>query len=143
MRNDDAEHVILRSTALFELLAPHRRIEVRVELSYDTRDPFAVTTAFHAGRNGWVRWVFARDLLADGLLTESGDGDVRIRPGIDNPEVLTIELNSPSGHAVFEASTQRILEFLDNTYDVVVPGHETRWAGAADAVHQLICNDRA
>ncbi|MGH3913898.1 MAG: SsgA family sporulation/cell division regulator [Pseudonocardiaceae bacterium] len=139
MRND---HVTLRSSAVFDLLASHTpTVPVQVELRYDTRDPFAVVAAFRTGRTGWVEWVFSRDLLADGLLTEAGEGDVRIRPGSAEPEVVLVELNSPSGHAVFEASAQRLAEFLDASYDVVLPGHESLWMNVDDALGQLIAND--
>jgi hypothetical protein len=139
MRND---HVTLRSSAVFDLLAPRTpAVPVQVELRYDTRDPFAVVAAFRTGRAGWVEWVFSRDLLADGLLTEAGEGDVRIRPAVDDPEIIIVELNSPSGHALFEASAQRMAEFLDSTYDVVVPGHEMLWANVDDALGQVIAND--
>ncbi|MDQ3885852.1 MAG: SsgA family sporulation/cell division regulator [Actinomycetota bacterium] len=139
MRND---HVTLRSAAVFDLLAPHAAaVPVQVELRYDTRDPFAVVAAFRTGRAGWVEWAFSRDLLADGLLAGTGEGDVRIRPAPDDPEVIMVELSSPSGHALFEAEAQRLVEFLDSTYDVVLPGHEAVWTDVDDALGQLIFND--
>lgn len=139
MRDD---HVTLRSSAVFDLLAPRTpAVPVQVELRYDTRDPFAVVAAFRTGRAGWVEWVFSRDLLGDGLLAETGEGDVRISPADDNPEIVVMELNSPSGHALFEASAQRLAEFLDSTYDVVMPGHETVWADVDDALGQMIANN--
>lgn len=139
MRKD---HVTLRSSAVFDLLAPRTpAVPVQVELRYDTRDPFAVVAAFRTGRAGWVEWVFSRDLLADGLLTDAGEGDVRIRPAAADPEVVLVELTSPSGHATFEASAQRLAEFLDTTYDVVLPGHETLWMNVDDALGQMIANE--
>lgn len=139
MRND---HVTLSSAAVFDLLAPRTpAVPVQVELRYDTRDPFAVVAAFRTGRAGWVEWVFSRDLLADGLLTDAGDGDVRIHPAADDPEVVVVELSSPSGHALFEAAAQRLAEFLDTTYDVVLPGHEALWMNVDDALGQMIAND--
>lgn len=139
MRND---HVTLRSSAVFDLVAPRTpAVPVQVELRYDTRDPFAVVAAFRTGRAGWVEWVFSRDLLADGLLTEAGEGDVRIRPTVGEPEIVVVELNSPSGHAVFEASAQRLAEFLDASYDVVLPGHESLWMNVDDALGQMIANE--
>ncbi|HEX3778339.1 MAG TPA: SsgA family sporulation/cell division regulator [Pseudonocardiaceae bacterium] len=140
MRND---HVTLRATAVFDLLAPRcPAVPVRVELRYDTRDPYAVVAAFRTGKAGWVEWVFARDLLADGLIAAAGEGDVRIRPSADDPEVVVVELNSPSGHAVFEASAQEFADFLDRTYDVVLPGNEHLWVDLDDALAQMIPNDR-
>jgi hypothetical protein len=139
MRND---HVTLRSSAVFDLLAPRTpAVPVQVELRYDTRDPYAVAAAFRTGRAGWVEWVFSRDLLADGLLAHAGDGDVRIRPGSGDPEIVVVELNSPSGHAVFEASAQRLAEFLDASYDIVLPGNETLWMNVNDALDQMIANE--
>jgi len=136
MRND---HVTLRSTAVFDLLAPQApAVPVQVELRYDTSDPYAVVAAFRTGRAGWVEWVFARDLLADGLIAHAGEGDVAIRPAVDDPEVVAIELSSPSGHAVFEASAQELADFLDRTYDVVVPGNENLWVDVDDALTRLL-----
>jgi hypothetical protein len=139
MRND---HVTLRSSAVFDLLAPRTpAVPVQVALRYDTRDPYAIVAAFRTGRAGWVEWVFSRDLLADGLIADAGDGDVRIRPGTSDPEIVVVELKSPSGHAVFEASAQRLAEFLDASYDIVLPGNETLWMNVDDALDQLIAND--
>jgi hypothetical protein len=139
MRND---HVTLRATAVFDLLAPRcPAVPVRVELRYDTRDPYAVVAAFRTGKAGWVEWVFARDLLADGLIAAAGEGDVRIRPSTDDPEVVVVELSSPSGHAVFEASAQEFADFLDRTYDVVVPGNEHLWVDVDEALTQMISTD--
>lgn len=139
MRND---HVTLRATAVFDLLAPRcPAVPVRVELRYDTRDPYAVVAAFRTGKAGWVEWVFARDLLADGLIAMAGEGDVRIRPSADDPEVVVVELSSPSGHAVFEASAQEFADFLDRTYDVVVPGNEHLWVDVDEALTQMISTD--
>lgn len=139
MRND---HVTLRSSAVFDLLAPRTpAVPVQVALRYDTRDPYAIVAAFRTGRAGWVEWVFSRDLLADGLIADAGDGDVRIRPGAGDPEIVVVELNSPSGHAVFEASAQRLAEFLDASYDIILPGNETLWMNVDDALDQMITND--
>ncbi|GAA2793097.1 MULTISPECIES: SsgA family sporulation/cell division regulator [Crossiella] len=139
MRND---HVTLRSTAVFDLLAPRTpAVPVQVELRYDTRDPYAVVAAFRTGRTGWVDWVFSRDLLADGLIADAGDGDVRIRPAVDDPEVVVIELSSPSGHAMFEASAQELADFLDRTYDLAAPGNENLWVNMDEALSQLLSND--
>jgi hypothetical protein len=136
------DHVTLRSTAVFDLLAPHSSaVPVQVELRYDTRDPYAVVAAFRTGKAGWVEWVFSRDLLADGLLADAGEGDVRIRPAADDPEIVIFELSSPSGHALFETSAHRLADFLDRTYDIVVPGGESLWLNFDDAVEQLLSND--
>jgi hypothetical protein len=98
---------------------------VPAELEYDTRDPYAVAVVLHAGPSA-VRWLFGRDLLADGLLARCGDGDVRIGPAAD-PALVVVELSSPDGAAVLEAPAKEIAAFLDRTYDVVPAGSESDW----------------
>src|SRR5688500_5703820 len=66
---------------------------VAAELHYEPEDPYAVAVLFHTGQ-GKVEWIFARDLLADGLLTSSGEGDILVRPAADDPERVLLELNA-------------------------------------------------
>ena len=98
---------------------------VPAELEYDTLDPYAVAVVLHAGPSA-VRWLFGRDLLADGLLARCGDGDVRVGPAAD-PALIVVELTSPDGAAVLEAPAKEIAAFLDRTYDVVPAGSESDW----------------
>jgi hypothetical protein len=139
VRND---HTTLRSTAVLDLLVPQAPpVRVEVELRYDTRDPYAVTAAFRAGPSGCVEWCFARDLLADGLIEESGVGDVRIGPAADTVEVVVLIVSSPAGMAVFEGCAAQLAEFLDRTYDVVLPGTESCWVSVDDALTTLASRD--
>jgi len=103
-------------------------------LSYSGSDPYAIRMAFHVGTEEPVEWIFARDLLADGLLGAEGDGDVRVWPSApaDSPDeaadgrsVLNIELSSPFGEAHFEAPSEAIAGFLDRTFGVVPMGQES------------------
>jgi hypothetical protein len=98
---------------------------VRTDLSYDTHDPYAVAADFHTGR-GPVHWIFARSLLADGLIGAAGLGDLRITPATD-PTLVIFELTSPGGTATLEASAQELATFLDRTYDHVPPSQEHAW----------------
>ena len=104
-------------------------------LHYSGSDPYAIRMAFHVGAEDPVEWIFARDLLADGLLKPEGDGDVQIWPSssatgpdgyIQGPlSVLNIKLSSPFGEAHFEAPAEAIASFLDRTYRIVRMGQET------------------
>jgi hypothetical protein len=51
---------------------------VDVRLGYDPGDPMAVTVEV-AGEGRRSRWVFARDLLADGLRSMTGLGEGRVQ----------------------------------------------------------------
>jgi hypothetical protein len=103
-------------------------------LHYSGNDPYAIRMAFHVGSEDPVEWIFARDLLADGLMTPEGDGDVQIWPsgpagGADeqNPlSVLNIKLSSPFGEAHFEAPAEAIANFLDRTFRIVPMGRESQ-----------------
>ncbi|MBV8931441.1 MAG: SsgA family sporulation/cell division regulator [Kutzneria sp.] len=141
MRND---HMTLRATMVFDLLVPEApAVPVEVELRYDTRDPYAVTAAFRSGPSGWVEWCFARDLLADGLIAEAGNGDVRIRPVPGSMELVELVVSSPAGLAMFEAPAQELADFLDRTYDSVLPGNESHWVSVDDALITLMPRDLA
>ncbi|MPZ60404.1 MAG: SsgA family sporulation/cell division regulator, partial [Propionibacteriales bacterium] len=69
---------------------------VQAELSYNATDPLAVTALFRT-KGSSVRWVFARDLLTEGVFAPAGDGDVHIWPCLDasGRAVVIIELSSP------------------------------------------------
>ena len=112
---------------------------VPAELEYDTLDPYAVAVVLHAGANA-VRWLFGRDLLADGLLARCGDGDVRIGPAGD-PALVVVELSSPDGAAVLEAPAKEIAAFLDRTYDVVPAGSESDWFDFDEEMEKLSYQD--
>lgn len=118
------EHSVTRATIVFGLRTfGARPLPVQVDLEYDPLDPYAVTTEYHTG-TGTVRWMFGRDLLADGLLTPVGDGDVRVGPA-SHPALVLFELNAPDGSAVLEAPAHQLAEFLNRTYEVVRPGQES------------------
>ncbi len=137
MRND---HTTVRSPAMFDLIAPHAEaVPVEVELRYDGRDPYAVQASFQTGRTGTtVEWVFARDLLADGMITEAGTGDVKVRPALGNPDRIELELTSPSGHALFVARAAQLGDFLERTYELVPPGTEQSWLNLDLALDDLL-----
>ncbi|GHH28791.1 sporulation protein SsgA [Lentzea cavernae] len=106
----------------FAFIAPSGRpLPVDVELGYRADDPHAVTMTFRMGRQETV-WLVSRDLLADGLITTSGAGDVRLRP--HNSTTAVLELRSDVSHAVFHVQSSELQEFLNSTYDVVSPGCE-------------------
>ena len=134
----------IRSTATFELIAQDAApVPVKVELSYSSRDPYAVQASFRTGHDSTVDWVFARDLLADGLMASSGTGDVRVQPMPTDPSRVELELNSPSGHALFTTFAQSLSDFLDRTYEAVPPTSEYSWLDFDLALSELLANDRA
>ncbi|WP_190094682.1 SsgA family sporulation/cell division regulator [Streptomyces melanogenes] len=102
-------------------------LPVPVGLRYDTADPYAVHATFHTGAEETVEWVFARDLLAEGLHRPTGTGDVRVWPSRSHgPGVVCIALGSPEGEALLEAPARVLESFLKRTDTAVPPGTEHR-----------------
>jgi hypothetical protein len=101
--------------------------EVSVDLCYDTTDPYAVRAMFRVADDQQVSWVFARDLLSEGMTEASGDGDVRIWPTWhDGHEVVRIVLSSPDGEALLQTPCFALDEFLGASFALCPPGHESR-----------------
>ena len=102
-------------------------LNLTAELRYDAADPYAVDAVFHTGEPRGVRWVFARELLSEGLFRPSGDGDVHVSPLVDENgrAIVLIELRSPDGEAVLHAPAEGLAAFLQSTYAIVAPGGES------------------
>ncbi len=138
------EHTVICSPAVFELIADDAPVvPVKVDLTYHSRDPFAVHASFRTGHGSAVEWVFARDLLHDGLIAPSGTGDVRVAPVPHDHNRVQLELSSPSGHARFTTCAQTLGDFLHRTYEAVAPGGEYSWMDFDMALADLLHNDPA
>ncbi|MFF0295493.1 SsgA family sporulation/cell division regulator [Kitasatospora sp. NPDC004615] len=111
-----AMRLVVSSELSFRILA---------DLEYDGGDPFAVRCTFHLPGDEPVTWVFARELLVDGLSRASGEGDVHIHPVGEDLAEAALVLRSPEGDARMHADAAPLLAFLART-DLVVPiGQET------------------
>lgn len=103
----------------------HGGVPLMASLRYRGDDPYAIRMSFHVGMDDPVEWLFARDLLAVGMRTRAGEGDVRVWPGpADGQDVLNIALSSPFGRAHFQASLAALSAFLTRTFEVVPLGRE-------------------
>lgn len=107
-------------------------LPVLAGLHYESADPWAVRVAFQTGAknddgsgDGTVEWMFARQLLTDGVRTAVGEGDVRVWPSESGRErVVNLAMASPSGSALFEIDRDALVEFLQQTYLAVPTGSE-------------------
>jgi hypothetical protein len=103
-------------------------LPVLADLAYAAADPWAVRVAFQTGGEGpegVVEWLFARQLLSDGVARPMGEGDVRVWPSVNGTEpVVHLGMSSPSGSALFEMARDDVVEFLQQTYVAVPTGSE-------------------
>ncbi|GCD33532.1 hypothetical protein OEIGOIKO_01253 [Streptomyces chrestomyceticus JCM 4735] len=94
-------------------------------LHYHPADPLAVRITFppEISLDGAaVDWAFARELLADGLESPAGTGDVRVRPVGRGRTVL--EFHVEDGVAMVQVDAADLRRFLDRTYQAVPAGRE-------------------
>ncbi|MET8953004.1 SsgA family sporulation/cell division regulator [Streptomyces sp. NPDC004393] len=101
------------------------RVTVPTQLLYRAQDPLSVEFLFHDIRLGPVPWTFARELLTTGLLTPSGDGDVRVWPtGTGAEALLHLTLSSPHGSAHLTTALKAVERWLCRTYQLVPSDRE-------------------
>ena len=105
-------------------------LPVVADLGYAADDPWAVRVAFRvgtdgAGEDGVIEWMFARQLLTEGIAGTVGEGDVRVWPSSsDGERVINLAMASPSGSALFEMDRDALVGFLQQTYLSVSTGSE-------------------
>jgi hypothetical protein len=107
-------------------------------LRYEVTDPFAVSATFRS-TEGTVTWVFARDLLAEGLSAPAGEGDIRVSPvHAVGRSLVRLELSSPAGHAVMEGPMGQVEAFLARSFDVLPKGYEWQYLNFDTALAELL-----
>lgn len=135
----DIAPTVTHSIALELIDASGTATPVQAELRYDRHDPYAVSAVFSTGSTQ-VRWVFSRDLIAEGIYEPSGDGDVHVWPCLDvrGCAVVVIELCSPDGEALMQASSKELVSFIASTDKVVPRGTETLLLDVDTAIEAML-----
>jgi hypothetical protein len=125
---------------VMDIVTPDDHLErVAVVLRYDTADPYAVCAEFETGSGQRVCWFLARDLMSGGLVEATGHGDVRIWPAIGGgQELVNIALMSHDGHAVVQALTRDVVDFLGSSYALCPPGAESEYLDVDGALRALL-----
>ena len=115
-------------------------VPVDAVLGYDSADPFAVSVTFRVSAEEQVRWVFARDLLVDGLDNPSGQGDVMIWPDAIDADVIVLSLTTPQGHALFKARRWILRDFVEQSLATVPAGTESAHMDWDDTLTTLLAS---
>ena len=119
-------------------------LPVLAGLRYSAADPWAVTVTFQTGGegDGVVEWMFARQLLTDGVAGPVGEGDVRVWPEVHGAgdRVVNLAMASPSGSALFEIDRDDLVEFLQQTYLAVPTGAEAAVVDLDAELAQLLAD---
>ncbi|QGV79500.1 SsgA family sporulation/cell division regulator [Streptomyces ficellus] len=116
-------NTVLRDKVFMRLLSPDgHELPVLSHLTYDPRDPYAVTVGFTHGGFVYAEWRLDRDMLRDGMAHPVGEGDVTMWPVLNGTrEELRIELLNT---AVFTVWAPSLWRFLRKTYEEVPAGRE-------------------
>ena len=117
-------HRSVQASTGMTLLAENVDIAVEADFRFSSRDPFAVRVVFSVASAPVVEWVFARELMVDGLAAPAGTGDVQLFP---TRAGIVFELTSPSGRARLVADADVLGSFVQETLDVVPLGAESKF----------------
>jgi hypothetical protein len=134
---DDGERLTTQLSA--RVLRPGSgSLAARIHLSYGPGDPYAVVMVIRVPGNAEVRWMFSRDLLAEGIRCSSGMGDVTVTPCPEVPsDLLHMTLRNDVSSAVMEMRLAPIKEFLRSTYELVPAGWEGVFLKVDDDVRAI------
>ncbi|MGA4845057.1 SsgA family sporulation/cell division regulator [Streptomyces sp. G5(2025)] len=118
--------VTLQQPTRARLITPEgQERNLPVVLRYMAEDPLAVQITFPSSASldgAEVTWVFARQLLEDGLGAPAGSGDVHIWPCGRARTVL--EFHSHQGLALVQFDKIALRRFLTRSYAMVPAGGE-------------------
>jgi hypothetical protein len=113
-------------------------LAARIHLSYDPWDPYAVALVIRVPGDEEVRWMFSRELLAEGIHCQSGMGDVMVAPCAEAPsDLLHLTVRNDVRAAVMELRLAPIDEFLASTYELVPVGWEGMFLKVDDDVSAI------
>lgn len=125
----------LTATTTMWLAAGESSVEIRATLAYSANDPFSVTLGLSLGADQAVEWVFARELLIDGVHLPVGQGDIHIYPTFGE---LRINLQSPDGSATLAADLATMRQFADDMQATVALGNEHEFFSFDDELAELL-----
>jgi hypothetical protein len=108
-----SEREVTRSTAASARDSDGRQATLVATLSWSSEDPLAVTMSL-VTRGGTVTWVFAQDLLANGLVAPIGAGSVRVWPVVaaGGAPGVTVKLTQQDASASVQLPRAFVEEFV-------------------------------
>lgn len=112
--------------------------EVKARLRYATNEPFAVRLELCLEDFPAVEWVFARELLVEGVRLPSGQGDIEMYPAAG---CVVIELRSPDGSATLLADHDALSGFADDMIEAVPFGREDEYYSIDAALSATLAAD--
>ncbi|MGW0118582.1 SsgA family sporulation/cell division regulator [Streptomyces sp. NPDC003327] len=107
-----------------ELLAPDVVVPMDTTVGYNSRDPHALSFAFHLPGDEPVVWRVDREMVITGSLHPTGDGDVQVRPAPGGK--LLLRLGLTGNCATIRCEQEALTRFVRDTFVLVPQGTEER-----------------
>lgn len=109
------------------VLSPNESVPLPARFVYDKRHPFSVTLEFpQPDSDGVTRWVFARELLEQGLRHPAGEGDVRIWPSCrcSGRKDVRMLLRGSTDAVLVDVPHNPLQDWMEQTWEAVPSGEE-------------------
>ncbi|MET8226091.1 SsgA family sporulation/cell division regulator [Streptomyces sp. NPDC005301] len=117
---------------------------------YAADEPYSVRMVVHTGSTPPVEWVFARDLLTEGLRRPAGLGDVQVWPAPRRAHQLEagggavrIRISSPDGTTVLSLPARPLRDFVERSLEEVPSGAETDMLHVDESLSAWVAEGRA
>ncbi|MEU3608727.1 SsgA family sporulation/cell division regulator [Streptomyces sp. NPDC035033] len=118
-----APRVLTRPMAM-DLLTPDATVRIDTTVGYDSRDPHALSIAFHLLGEDPVVWRADREMVLTGSLQPVGDGEIQLRPAPEGG--LLLRLGPAGQRAVVRCEQEALARFVRDTFVLVPQGTEER-----------------
>ncbi|MFI0988433.1 SsgA family sporulation/cell division regulator [Streptomyces exfoliatus] len=115
---------VLTQPITMELLTPDAAAPIDTTVGYDSRDPHALSIAFHLPGEDPVVWRVDREMVLTGSLQPTGDGEIRLRPAPHGG--LLLRLGPAGRRAVVRCEQEALVRFVRDTFVLVPQGTEER-----------------
>lgn len=122
-------------------------LPVSLAFHYAPQEPYTVRMLVSPDGAPQAEWVFARDLLAEGLTRPAGLGDVQVWPAphlrglfAASRDSVHIWLSEPEGDATLAIPTGILQSFLEHTYIQVAPGTESQMLRLDEGIAWLVAD---
>jgi Streptomyces sporulation and cell division protein, SsgA len=124
MRNGSPSAALILDLTAMLVLLDGQDLPIGVQLTYDVADPYALQAHFADPSGEVVTWIFARDLLADGLrsMIPVGSGAIQVQATSVLTEIS--HLTDDDGIEMLRLPWWNTREFIRLTHTVVPRGHE-------------------
>ncbi|CAG6390721.1 Streptomyces sporulation and cell division protein, SsgA [Actinacidiphila cocklensis] len=107
------------------LVGGEPQVSLPASFHYQRSDPYAVLLSIGTASTGTVDWIFALDLLREGMSRPVGEGAVLVAPRLSSRgAVVRVVVRSQVGSAALDIRTSAVADFLDRVHKVVPPGTE-------------------